>query len=321
MCTTIGFSYPDGYIFGRTLEITTKMDHSILYVPAGQEEFIKTSDSSYESRFATLGMSFLGMPMFGDGINEMGLMASNNLLPGYASFAEEPVEGKVNLTIFHAFSYLLTRCKDVHDVQREAARMNIIAKNEDGEESMGMHFFFTDNQGNGLVLEPKNGVLMAYDNPYGVLTNAPEFPWHTTNLKNYLHLQSSTIDSRPWNGTALTKLGEGSGLAGLPGDFTPPSRFVRAAFFVSATPRDLDRSSAILQGFRILSQSDIPTGAVIDHTEGNADETLYTSIMDTERLAYYVKCRENINLQSYSLADFKDSSHLQFVPLVQSMEL
>ena len=76
------------------------------------------------------------------------------------------------------------------------------------------------------------------------------------------------MDKQTINVTTITKFGEGSGAVGLPGDFTPPSRFIRSAYFVSTTPKDLERNAAILQGFRILSQSDIPTGAVVDPKEG-----------------------------------------------------
>ena len=30
MCTTVGFSYDDGFVFGRTLEIGIKMDNQIV---------------------------------------------------------------------------------------------------------------------------------------------------------------------------------------------------------------------------------------------------------------------------------------------------
>ena len=89
----------------------------------------------------------------------------------------------INTTTANAFDYLLTCCKDVDQVKIEAKKIVILEKM--GEEvSSANHFFFMDSKGHKLVLEPKNGRLIAYDNPYGVLTNSPEFPWHTTNLKN-----------------------------------------------------------------------------------------------------------------------------------------
>lgn len=184
-----------------------------------------------------------------------------------------------------------------------------------------MHFFFKDMSGNALVLEPQDGKLLAYDNPYGVLTNAPEFPWHVTNLKNYINLQAVNIEETDFNGVPVTKFGEGSGLVGLPGDFSPPSRFVRSAYFVANTPKDLARQDAILQAFRILSQADIPTGAVIDPKERNDDETLYTAVMDTNKKAYFIKYHDNINLQPFYLDDYKDNTEIQFIKIEKNMNL
>lgn len=322
MCTTIGFPYNSGLVFGRTLEMGVKIDHHIVYVPKGNNEFIEARGATYATKYAVLGTGFFHMPPLADGINEVGLMGSNNLLPGYATFAENEVDGKINMIGSHAFGYLLSHCKDVEEVREEAKKISVMQYGKDKEDvSTPMHFYFLDSAGNGLVLEPKDGQLIAHDNPYGALTNAPEFPWHVTNLRNYIHLDPENVEGNQFNGTTLSKLGEGSGMVGLPGDFTPPSRFVRAASFVSNTPKDLDRKAAILQGFRILSQSDIPTGAVIDPKEGNDDETLYTSIMDTEKKAYFIKCHDNINIQPFYMDHYKDETDIVYIELEKQMNL
>lgn len=322
MCTTIGFSYKEGIVFGRTLEVGMPLDNHILFVPKNLNGFIQTAETDFPSKYDVLGTGFFKQPSFGDGINEMGLMGSNNLYPGYATFAEHPVEGKINLTIAPAFSYLLSRCKNVEEIKEESKKLVILAKGKSKDDvSTEQHFFFMDADGNGIVLQPKEGLLLTHDNPYGALTNAPEFPWHVTNLRNYIHLHPENVNQNNMNGVSISKFGEGSGMAGLPGDFTPPSRFVRAASFVSATPKDLERNAAILQGFRILSQADIPTGAVIDPVEKHRDETLYTSIMDTKKKAYFIKFHDNINIQPFYLDDYKDEKEAVFLNIEKSMNL
>lgn len=322
MCTTIGFSFKEGIVFGRTLEVGLPLDNHILFIPKSLKGFVKGVGTTYSSKYAVLGSAFFKQPMFGDGINEMGLMGSNNLYPGYATFATHPVENKINLTIAPAFNYLLSRCKNIEEIREEAKKMNILAEGDTKDDvSTEQHFFFMDSEGNGLVLQPKDGHLHIHENPYGVLTNSPEFTWHVTNLRNYIHLQPTNIQQNEMNGVSLTKFGEGSGMVGLPGDFTPPSRFVRAASFVSATPKDLERQQAILQGFRILSQSDIPTGAVIDPILGHRDETLYTSIMETTKKAYFIKSHDNINIQSFYLEDYADEKEAVFIDIEKTMTL
>ena len=322
MCTTVGFPYEDGFVFGRTLEIGIKMDNQIVYVPRNSEDFIKTKNGDFSTKYSTIGTAFSMIQAFGDGINEKGLMGSSNLMPKYATFSDEIVDGKINLETSSAFDYLLTRCRDVREVIEQARKLIIVkGEGEAAEMSSSMHFFFMDTKGEKVVLEPKDGKLACYENPYGVLTNSPEFPWHTTNLKNYINLKAENVEQGDFNGTSLSKLGEGSGLVGLPGDFTPPSRFVRAAYFVSNTPKDLDRNKAILQAFRILSQSDIPTGAVKDPNNNNDDQTLYTGVMDSKKQAYFVKCHDNIDIQSFYLDDYKDVKQVKFLELKKEMDL
>lgn len=322
MCTTIGFSYKNGMVFGRTLEIGVKLDNKILYVPRNTKDFIRIKDTKFDSKYAIIGSAFFDIPSYGDGINEMGLMGSSNFFPKYASFSKESVKGKINMTTSSAFDYLLSRCKDVDEVRNEVKNI-ILVEQLDKEEppSMSNHFFFMDSKGNKVVLEPKEGILVAYDNPYGVLTNSPDFEWHSTNLRNYINIRPENIDEIRFSEITLSKFGEGTGMIGIPGDFTPPSRFIRAAYFVSNTDRNLERNEAILQAFRILSQFDIPKGAIVDPIEKHKDETLYTSVMDTKEIAYFIKCNENINIQSFYLKDYADVKEIKFFDLQKTMDL
>ena len=78
------------------------------------------------------------------------------------------------------------------------------------------------------------GKLKIFDNPLGVMTNSPAFDWHMTNLRNYIALNPRNVPPVKIEGETFRALGQGSGMLWLPGDFSPPSRFVRAAVF-SAT--------------------------------------------------------------------------------------
>ena len=42
----------------------------------------------------------------------------------------------------------------------------------------------------GIVIEFTGGRMNVYDNPVGVVTNLPEFPWHLANLNNYSFLNN-----------------------------------------------------------------------------------------------------------------------------------
>jgi choloylglycine hydrolase len=86
-----------------------------------------------------------------------------------------------------------------------------------------------DKSGKSIAIEPRGGVLKVTDAPLGVMTNAPTYDWHMTNLDNYINLNTKDIGSEKLGAVTLSATGSGSGMLGLPGDFTPPSRFIRAA--------------------------------------------------------------------------------------------
>jgi choloylglycine hydrolase len=92
-------------------------------------------------------------------------------------------------------------------------------------------------------------------------------------------------------GKEIKGLGQGSGMLGLPGDFTPPSRFVRAVAF-SKTALPVEKAQdGVLQAFHILNQFDIPKGAArgFEHGKEVADYTLWTSAADLANRRYYFR--------------------------------
>lgn len=90
------------------------------------------------------------------------------------------------------------------------------------------HYTFTDKIGNSVVLEPtNNGRFKVFDNTVGVMANYPTFDWHITNLSNYIQIQGfNTLNKN----TVITPISSGTGMLGLPGDYTSPLRFVSATY-------------------------------------------------------------------------------------------
>ena len=123
------------------------------------------------------------------------------------------------------------------------------------------HYIVNDASGQCVVLEYVNGELKIHDNPLGVITNSPTFDWHVTNLRNYVNLTVNNVPPVEISGIKLPGFGQGSGMLGLPGDFTPPSRFIRAVAFSQSALPVATADEGVLQAFHILNQFDIPKGA------------------------------------------------------------
>jgi choloylglycine hydrolase len=152
-------------------------------------------------------------------------------------------------------------------------------------------------------LEYVNGALKVHDNPLGVMSNSPTFDWHLTNLRNYVNLSVSNVPPVDISGIKLNSFGQGSGMLGLPGDFTPPSRFLRAVAFSQSALRVATAQEGVLQAFHILNQFDIPKGAArgMEHGKEVADYTLWTSASDLKNLRYYFRTFDNSRIRMVDL--------------------
>jgi choloylglycine hydrolase len=105
-------------------------------------------------------------------------------------------------------------------------------------------------------------------------------------------------------GIKLTQLGQGAGMHGLPGDFTPPSRFIRAVAFSQSEVEAATADEAVLQAFHILNQFDIPLGSVRDKTDGGMELTQWTAVSDLKNLRWYFRTYDD---QSIRMVDLKQA--------------
>ena len=95
-------------------------------------------------------------------------------------------------------------------------------------------------------------------------------------------------------------------MLGLPGDFTPPSRFVRAAMFSQAAVANKTAEDTVFAAFHLLNQFDIPKGSVINAAVGEPtpEITEWTSVADLKNLRWYFRTRED---QSLRMVDLKEA--------------
>ena len=198
-----------------------------------------------------------------DGLNEKGLSAAIFYFPGYAKY-QEVKETDIAKTIapWEVPTYLLGNCANVEEAVQAVRNVRV---GEAVQKEMGYvppcHCIINDASGRCVVLEYVGGELKIHDNPLGVITNSPTFDWHVTNLRNYVNLTVNNVPPVDIAGIDLHGFGQGSGMLGLPGDFTPPSRFIRAVAFSQSALPVATAHEGVLQAFHILNQFDIPKGA------------------------------------------------------------
>ncbi len=308
-CTEIKLIAKDGsVVHGRTAEFGVKIDFSLLEIPRNYAFTGSTPSGagmSYTSKYGAIGVMAFDTPGVMDGLNEKGLAVGVFYFPNYAEYAEITDENiSQALSPIDFSNWLLTQFASVDEIPEALAGVVIAPTviNGWGPTPPPFHYIVIDKTGKSLVIEPIGGKLIVHENPLGIITNSPTFDWHMTHLTQFINLTPYNVSPITAGGVKFIPFGEGSGLVGLPGDFSPPSRFVRAAIFsLTAIPSPTSPES-VLQAFHILNQFDIPLGAIrsVEHGVTYTDQTLATTVRDPQTLRYYFRTYED---QSIKMAD------------------
>ncbi len=312
-CTGLKLAAKDGsVVHGRTLEFGVEVDISCVVVPRGYS-FAGTTPLgkglSYTSKYACVGAMAFDVPALLDGMNEKGLSVGTFYFPTFAGYTEITSENQSRALSSVEFpNWIVTQFATIDEV-KQALSSVVIAPTVTkawGPQAAPFHYIVYEKSGKCLVMEPIDGKLVTYDNELGTFTNSPTFDWHMTNLRNYINLTPFNAKPVTLNGVTLEPFGQGSGMVGMPGDFTPPSRFVRAAIFSTTAMPSENSEEAVFQLFHILNQFDIPVG-VARAKEGGvvySDQTQLTCARDPESLKYYFRSYNDQTIQVIDLNRF-----------------
>jgi choloylglycine hydrolase len=298
-CTTLLLKAKDGSVVsGRTMEFAFDMKSEVIVVPAGTTMKGTLPNGamgiSYTTKYGMMGANALGFNVIVDGINDHGLFVSDLYFPGYAGYAEVTPENAARAMASYEFgNWLLGNFATVDEIRAHIQDVVLVSTAVD---VLGgpppLHFIIRDRSGKSLVIEPVDGKLQVFNDPVGVLTNSPGFDWHMTNLRNYITLMDENVAPLHLsNNVTLRPFGQGSGMFGLPGDSTPPARFVRAVAFSQTALQPSTAAEAVLQVFHIMNNFDIPLGLARDKS-GNTlhvDYTVWTSVADLQNDRWYFR--------------------------------
>lgn len=311
VCTGITLKSTSGaFIHARTMEWGAfDMQPELLVYPRNYqfegELPIEDSGMKWKGKYGFVGINALGDPRVADGLNEKGLAVSVLYLPGYASYQPfDPDKKDSSISPSEFALLLLSSCESVEDVRGLLPTVRVVPKPEEelGGITAPFHFMVSDQGGNSIIVEYTDEQLHIYNNAVGVLTNSPEYPWHLTNLKNYVTLGTNEADPMQVGDLTLRPFGSGSGMLGLPGDYTPPSRFVRATAMRNSVIPLASGERAIAEAFRILNNFDIPIGTMgADHDPAVLGDTQYTTAADTKSLRYYYRTMNNHRIRVVDL--------------------
>jgi len=294
-----------GVVIGRTMEFGSELHSNILIIPKGTKMRglfdNPNAGMEFTTKYSILGANALGVNMIADGFNDQGLYVGDLYFPGFYHAPELSKENeKTALGSEDYGTWLLANFATVDEVKKHFKDVTIVQHKIEGlgNISFPAHYIVTDRSGKSIVIEPTKDGVKLYENPLGVLTNSPGFEWHMTNLRNYLNVMPNNIESRKIAGVEFGQLGGGTGFQGLPGDFTPPSRFLRLVAFSKSSPQPEDTQDAVFKVSHIMNMFDIPYGAIkLNHGDHiSFDYTQWSSVVDLKNLVYYYKTFKNNNL-------------------------
>lgn len=307
-CTGVSFHAADkSFVVGRTIEWAggvLKSEYTIVPRHMKLESYTPTGKNgmTYKSKYGFVGLSVVEPGFVAEGLNEAGLSAGLFYFPNYGSY--EAYQSALNdrtIADLQLVQWILSQFATIDEVVEALPTIHVVSLDPS---MLTLHWRIADSTGRQVVLEIVNGQYHVHENKIGVLTNSPSFPWHITNLNNYVNLNPGVAKSQKWGGVELSSISAGSSFHGIPGDVTSPSRFVRAAFFVATAPQSKTAFDAVLQAFHILNNFDVPIG--VEHSWGDVPQnmpsaTQWTVVSDITNRCVYYRTAYNGNLRCIDL--------------------
>lgn len=290
ICTAISFLTKDHY-FGRNLDLDHCYDESVIVVPRKYPLTFRCQ-STITTHYAMIGIGIIvdNYPLYYDATNEHGLSIAGLNFPGNARYLPQEPQ-KDNIAPFEFIPWILCQCSDVDEAKTLLTKMNIAEIPFNTQYALTpLHWMISDSA-QSITVESTERGLQIYENPIGVLTNNPEFPFHLHNLTNHLNLTREIPSNRFSDKVQLIPDSLGMGAIGLPGDLSSASRFVRAAFTKLNSVNDCDELSSVSQFFHILASVAQTNGCC--RTENGFEKTIYSSCCNTDKGIYYYKTYEN----------------------------
>jgi len=295
MCTSIFYQNRQlDYFLARTMDFSLPLDSKLIFIPQNYTFYQNKPVEAYKTSYCFVGAGcYASEYLFADGLNERGLGVASLYFSNDANYVDRKETGKKGVAPHNLVSYLLGTCANVQDVKEELANISLLKeKNQILDVVPPLHWIVSDSKGKCIVVEPVETGIQIYENTVGVMTNSPSYPWHLTNLNQYVNLSNKNDKVCNYQEFVAKGNGAGAGALGLPGDYTSISRFVRAAFMNQYIEKVNSADESIYLMSHLLSSVTIPKG-VKEKEDSKDDYTQFTSVMDISHLSYTINYYEN----------------------------
>lgn len=328
-CTDFVLKAQDGTVLiTRSLEFGVDLKSNLRNSLRGREFNPTTPDNkpamSWKAKYGYLYLDALNAEITSDGMNEKGLSFEYLYLPGETQYQTIPA-GDENQSIpyYYLGDWILSNFATIDEVRTALANKHIYQANLAGWGTtiFPVHAAVYDATGKGIIIEFVNGQMHIHDS-VDVMTNSPTYDWQVTNLRNYLNL--SPINPKPFvqDGNVYNITGQGAGMVGLPGDVSPPSRFVKTKFMLASVYPVSNASTLLNLAQHIINNVDIPNGLARSVADGktSTDITEWVVFKDLTHKVFYFRTYNDMTVRSVSMdkINFSETGKLFKMPLVNT---
>lgn len=341
-CTSLLYIDANGAPYsGRTLELSMELPYKVTYFPSGTI-FGSTADQHHTLNFtAKNAFISIGVPNPSNGknvaiqgLNDKGLTFSMLAYPDASGPENVLTNTTAVLAAVDLGAWTLSQFDTVSAVKDALEKQPVLVTSllPNDQLKTPFHYALHDASGKSIVIEYSNGAQHIYDNPLGVMTNGPTFPWHMTNLDNYTFLNNQDHSSLEINGHLFQQPDSGIATSGLPAANTSVGRFVRAVYY-SHFAEKVDNSDKALKTLaHIMNNFDRPRGITIDKNPvksiagipipdvaGNpgytSEYTSWTSLTDINNLQIFIRTYADINYVRFDLSELMQSKTIKSIDL------
>ena len=337
-CTALMITDKQGNAYSaKTMEYAVPLPFAMSYVPAGTKVVSVAPGNkpglSFETKYPVLGVGAnvgvgSGLNMLAEAANDQGLSVSSNEMPGSQSPTGAGSDAAKAVASTDLALYLLGNFKSVAEVKAALVDGSVSVWLPEiplmGNLVAPLHYILFDKTGAGIVIEYLDGKQNIHDNPVGVVTNAPDFPWHLKNLNNYAQLTNVDKNTGQFGQLKVGAPDSGNALDNLPSSQISAGRFVKAAYYTQFVRKADSPEDAVITLGHIMNNFDRPYDLSIDKgysAEGGkpgsttSEVTLFTWMNDKSRNLYFLRTIDALNFAQFEIDKLSPIKKVVTVPM------
>jgi penicillin V acylase-like amidase (Ntn superfamily) len=291
-CSNIAISTKGDTVVARTLDFEENTGNVFALGRTGQANVSNTNLSpkaipaQWVNQYSYMGQTSFNGPNILDGMNSAGVYVGYLYLPGVTQYPHyNPSISKPALGITDMANYILGTARSVKEALAELKTVQLVAnvtpiypnKTPGIYGYYPIHLVIRDNSGASAAIEFIKGRAVVVKDAGNVFTNSPDMNWQKKNAATYNYVGVNNTNKK-YDDLYMN----GSGFNGIPGDWTPPSRFARATQLIKNMPAAHTDAQSMDLALQAINSVIVPLGT-------NPSPTIWVSMADLKTHHYYFK--------------------------------